>query len=260
MLSDSDKVLVKRAFAQGPAALYDAGLDSDQVAEFLAREDVKSYLFILERELEHAPALDVRQRYVTRRDLSRLTPGAVAVLGAALAGPQYLKTLDDNGVEVIQRDGRGNPILRRDEPTSIQLRAAETILEALGIPQGKARAGADSATEVNIQVLFREGGTEAVTRVSSDPDHTTEAQRALSRERIRTVIDQLATAVPKLHENLRKQLGQPRPKAPPGRKKATKKKAARRIVVEDVAPPPRKSTKPAKKATRKKPRKKPRDG
>lgn len=252
MLNDQERSLIQRTFAQGPSALFEEGYSEEEVKQFLAREDVRAMFVTLEREMDLQDSLLIRQRYVARRQLNRLSPGAIAVLGQALAGPQYLMTADENGTPVIQKDANQRPIIRRPEPTPTQMRAAEVILESLGVPQQKAKNDGQGATDVNVEILFK-GDAKAIVEVEDDPEHVKESQRALSRERVRTVIHRLAQKVPALHNNLRQSLGLPeRPdteeiKEIPHTTKTTKK-AAKKKVAKKKAPTKKKA--PKKKAPR----------
>lgn len=242
MLNDHERSLINRTFAQGPAVLFEEGYDEDGVREFLSRPDVRAAFVLLEREMDSQEALSLRSRYVTRRSLSRLSQGAVAVLGQALAGPQYLMTEKD-GVQVAVTDAKGNPILRRPEVTPIQMRAAENIMDSMGIRYGAAKHNSTPGADVNVEILFKDPDTDAAVEIADDPEHTAVAQKALSRERVRTVIEVLSEKVPALHENVKRNLGiTVEPAAPKTRKRATKKKAAKKA--------------PAKKASKKTVRKK----
>ncbi len=209
MLTEPERSLIARTFAQGPAVLFESGYSPEAVRGFLDRPDVQAHFLLLQREFDHHDALQARTRVMARRSLSRLSPHAVAVLGQALAGPQYvMRTLPD-GTEVPALDANGRPILARPEVLPTQLRAAEVILEALGVQCGKAKvqevgAGADTG----VSALFKSEDPEKVT-LSQDQSHTSEAQRALSRERVRNVIEVLAAKVPALHKTVNDSLSLP---------------------------------------------------
>lgn len=246
MLTDAEQNLVQRTFAQGPAALSEQGYSEQEQEEFLSREDVRAHLLLLEREMDHTEALQLRQRRITQRSLGQLSNGAVAVLGQALAGPEYLFVEDpkQKGHQIVQRGANGKPIVARPEPTPIQVRAAEVILEVQGVQQQKAKNESAAGADVSVEVLFK-GDVEAAVEIVDDPEHVKESQRALSREKVRTAIQILAHRVPELHGNLRRNLGLPPPveeikqveatvRAPRKKakkktaKKATKKKTATR--------------------------------
>ena len=88
-----------------------------------------------------------------------------------------------------------------------------------------------------IKVLFDKGGTDA--KIEIDPNLKTEEQRALSRERVRNVIEVLREAIPGLKKKADKMIAGPsrppsrRPKkarapAAPTKKKKTAKKKVKR--------------------------------
>ena len=260
MLTEAEQNLVQRIFARGPAALMEGGYTEAQAKAFLEREDVRAHILLLEREMDHAEKLEARQRRITRRSLDRLSDGAVAVLGQALAGPRYLTVEDEKTKQVqVQRGANGKPIIASPEPTPIQLRAAELILESQGVQKQKGKNDAPS-TDVSVEVLFK-GDVDKAVEIGDDPAHTEAVQHALARERVRTVIDILAQKVPELHNNLRRNLGLPAPeeeikpveaKVRPARKKKTKKKAAKKKTAKKA---PRKTAKKktsGRKTTRKK--------
>lgn len=242
MLTEHERSLIHRTFAQGPAILFEEGYDEAGVQEFLHRQDVRAAFAMLEREMDSQEALTLRSRYMTRRSISRLSQGAVAVLGQALAGPQYLMT-EKEGVQVPVTDAKGQPILRRPEVTPTQMRAAENVMDALGIRYGAAKHNSAPGADVSVEILFKETDTDAVAEIQDDPEHTEAAQKALSRERVRTVIDLLAHKVPELHENVKRSVGITVEPAPP-KKRTTKKKAVKKKA----------SKKPAKKKTTRKTR------
>lgn len=200
MLTEAERSIVHRTFAQGPAILFEEGFDEKAASDFLRRPDVQSEMLLLERELDHQESLAARSRYVARRQLARLTPGAVAVIGQALLGPRYLMRPDESGNQVIATDVDGKPITLRKEPTAQQLRASEMVLEALGVPHQRARNG-EAQTTPNIEILFRSTKETTAAKIDvDDPALSKEAQRALSRERVRNVIEILAERVPALHQ------------------------------------------------------------
>lgn len=222
MLTDAERDLLSRTFSGGPAVLVEEGYSEDDIRAFFKRSDVQAFWALLQRELDHRDALEIRSKFMLRRQLGTLSRGAVAILGQALAGPQYLTVRRDDGTVAVQRDARGNPILSRPEITGIQLRAAEVILESLGVPYARAKNDQAPGVGAGVDNLFK-GGEESTVQIAEDPAHENPAQRALSRERVRSVIAVLASRVPELHEKLNENLGavaaaKPKRKAPSGKK------------------------------------------
>ena len=201
MLTAQDEKLIRQSFSQGPSALLEAGFDPDEIGAFLRRPEVRAQFAILNREFDQEAALAARTRFLARRQLSGLRDGAVAVLAQALAGPDYLMVMKD-GERVIATDAKGMPILRRPEITPTQVRAAERIFDALGVGYQKAPNGGVAFSDGGVEALFDNAGDETQVVIEDDPEHTAEAQRALSRERVRTAIDLLARKVPGLHANV----------------------------------------------------------
>lgn len=231
MLTAAERDLIARAFAQGPSALIDEGFTPDEIAKFVMRQDVQAQLAMLKREMDVRQELEERTRHLTRRQMSRLTPGAVAILAQALAGPQYL-TYEKDGQRAITTDANGNPVLLRAEVLPSQLRAAEVVLETLGVGYGKAKNEISATTTGDVSILFK--SPEAVPTISvDDPSYSSDAQRALSRERVRTVISVLSGRVPQLHENLKANLGIT---ATPAASSSAVKKKARRVPAKAKAP------------------------
>ena len=198
MLTEDERALIRKAFSQGPAALFDAGLDPEAIHVFLERGDVQAELHMLEREFKNQEAIYGRTRFIAKRQLTRLTPGAAAILGRALAGPIYSR--DDKGNVLL--DVKGQPLLAQPEPSPTQMRAAENILDRMGI-EGK--TAVDKTTDVNVTLLLKDAEAKTI-EVSADPALETKEEQALSRERMRTAMDQLKGLLPKARETLVKKL------------------------------------------------------
>jgi hypothetical protein len=186
VLTDQERSLVRRMFAQGPSVLLEEGYTADTVKGFMARDDVKAELEVLQIEFNNQEALFGRSKFASKRQLTKLSPGAVAILGQALAGPTYARSNDG----AVLNDAKGNPILMQPEPTAIQLRAAETILDRIGV-EGDMKV--DRAQDVNLRILFHPDTTKKV-KIEQD-EALSEEERALARERIRNAIEKI---IPKL--------------------------------------------------------------
>jgi hypothetical protein len=207
MLTSAERELIARAFANGPSVLLEEGYTQDDIHKFCSRPDVAAQFALLERELDLREELETRTRHTTRRQMSRLTPGAVAIVAQALAGPQYLTYKTPDGVTAIQTDAAGKPILLRP---------------------GRARNEVSQSVGSKVGLLFRPPDAEVVVSVD-DPLHENDAQRSLSRERVRTVIAVLSERVPSLHQSLNANLGLVPPASPktPQQPPVKRKKAPR---------------------------------
>lgn len=223
MLTPDDRSLVQRIFAQGPAALAEAGYDGDEATIFLQRMDVVGEWAVLTREHDNQEVLFGHTKFVLKRQLSRLGPGATAILAQALAGPEYMR--DEEGG--IVTDAIGRAIMLRPEVTPVQLAAAKDVLERLEV-SGRIRD--DVTGKLNIKVLFEKDRGDATIEI--DPALKSEEQRAFSRERTRNMIEVLRSVLPALKQHADKLLDAPaRPPSRRPRKKATKpkgKKTAKR--------------------------------
>lgn len=226
MLTPDERGLVQRIFAQGPAALAEAGYDGAQATAFIQRPDVVREWAVLTREHDHQEIVWGHTKFVLKRQLTRLGPQAAAVLEQALGGPEYLRTEEGH----IQCDAHGEPIVVRAEVTRNQLVAAQDVLERLEV-SGRVRD--DVTGKLNIKVLFEKDRGDA--QIEIDPNLKSEEQRALSRERTRNMIEILRAALPALKQKADRLLeGGARPrkakarvlekKAPPAAR-PTKKKA-----------------------------------
>jgi hypothetical protein len=217
ILTDEERALTRNAFHQGPAALIEAGFTPEEMGAFLRRPEVVGELNLLTKEFEEQKHLGDRAKFMARRNLSRLVNGATAVLARSLAGPRYAR---DNKGQILL-DARGHPVLVEPETTPIQLRAAESVLDKLGVADQKG-VFADVAGDVNVTLMLQ--AAEETMRLDDDPELVTDEQRALSREKVRNIIELLMPEV----DDARK-------KALPGPKKA-KKKASKKKSTKKVSP------------------------
>lgn len=237
MLTDQEIALIRETFARGPAPLIEAGYDEAAMQAFFSRSDVVEYFQALDAELEHADALEIRTRFMVKRNLSKMSGAAVAVLGRSMAGPRYLRVpsehKDQHGepIMAIATNATGRPILREPEITPVQLRAAEATLDYLGTAPGRVRPAMDA--DLNIKILFDQGKPKIA--IDDDPAHEREEEKAFSRERVRNVISILADEVPGLRDKLDESLGLMKradakvidaPKKTVRKRKASKKKKA----------------------------------
>ena len=206
MLTTQERRQVRTLFAGGPAALLDEGLTIDQIASFMKRDEVAAELRLLDTEFQHRDTLEARTRFLTRRSLGSLAPGAAAVLGRALAGHVYERGPDGN----ILRDAKGNLIVRDAGPDGTQVGAAKAIMDQLGIADPRLVAIAGGAVEKNLDAIVQEHiADEEKARVvlEDDPNLESKEERALSRERVRTVIERLR---PRLAARLEDKSGKPK--------------------------------------------------
>lgn len=200
VLTAEERTLTQRAFMQGPAALFEAGLDKTGVLEFLEREEVREHYDLLNREFRHQEVMSAANKWGLGRQLTRLGDGAVAILANAMVGPEYAR--DQQGH--ILTDARGHPILRQAEVSLVQLRAAEGVLDRLGVDLGRSQR--EKSAGLDADILFRQM-QEVQVKIEDDPDLEKEEQQALSRERVRNVIEIMKDAIPNVRQRLMKELG-----------------------------------------------------
>lgn len=188
-LTDQERQLTHTLFSQGPSALLDVGYTLESIKDFLAREDVLAELGVLQTELDFQPEIQARTRFLARRQLAQLLPGASAVLARALAGPVYAR--DEKGQILI--DANGNPIMLDVGATPLQLKAAEIVMDQTGVGDHKESAHAGKMSGFNPQRMLEEAQEAVVVRYADE--QVTEEQRALSRERVRLAFEQLKGVV-----------------------------------------------------------------
>lgn len=197
-LSEEEATLIKIAFFEGPSALIEAGIPEATVRTFFEREDVAYELNTLKRELDHHDALKARAKFVVRRSLHRLIDPAMAVLTMSLAGPQYHR---DPKTKTVIRDSRGNFMVEQPEPTKVQVEAAKTVMQGIGL--NDFRIASDPGSDNQLDLLFRKA--EEARTVDYTILGQTEEERVLSRERVRTAISRLAPRLPAAREEFREQ-------------------------------------------------------
>lgn len=185
MLTDQEHRLAVLSSYLGPAALIEEGWSPDAIAAFISRQDVLDVWKLLKREFDIHEGLRARAKHAALRNLFRMIDPASAVVAQALAGPEYRR--DERGNVVT--DPRGTPLLVTAEITPTQLRAAELVLESSGVRDHRIRG--DAATDPSLKLLFSISDERAV-EIEDDPEHSTEEQKALTRERMRTAIERLA--------------------------------------------------------------------
>jgi len=229
MLTEPERGLVRRLWSQGPSVLLDEGYTTAAMRKFIARPEVVAEMALLEEEFRHSKVISARTRYVTTRNLAKLSEGAAAVLARAMAGPVFDRHPE---TKAILTDARGNPILREAETSANQIRAATSVLGALGV--GDTRVHAEQHVgDFQINLLI-ESADEAPD-LGADPKHTTEEERALSRERVRNTIEELLLQLPDIKEKALVGLGlkaakKKVTKKKRGKKKVTKKKRGKKKV------------------------------
>jgi hypothetical protein len=182
VMSPQDRKKLETLFAHGPASLLDKGTPPGDVAAFMARDDVRDALAALEAEYSAQDALLARQQFLYRRRLSRSAPLAVRTVVAAMRGNEYAR--DGNGNILL--DHQGNYIVREAAPNKTQLDAARAVLQSVGL--GEERV---VGNEAGLKVVLQQQ-VNAPVQINYGDDTVTEAQRALSRERIRTALTVLA--------------------------------------------------------------------
>jgi len=194
MLTDHERTLLEAVFTDGPSALIAAGYNEETGRAFLTRPDVASYWRGMTTELNHAEILDARSKFMAKRGANKFRNGAIAVLGRALAGPTYLR--DANGA--IRTDAKGNPLMADPGPNSVQIKAAESLLEVIGALGGGAGRGKQEGRveDYNPVTALAPVSTEKL-GIEENPSLTSHADKALSRERVRNAMILLAHLVPK---------------------------------------------------------------
>lgn len=203
MLSDHDRKLIHQCFLRGPRALLEAGMTREEIRDFYANPEARNYQNLLQSEHEFDAIFTARARTVTRRDLSQLAQPAAAVLARALSGPDYLFIQDHEGNEVLAIGPKGRPIIRRPEPTQTQVRAAEKVLEGLGVLFAPNKIVMELAGEANIRL--DSGVSNAA--IVAHAEATTPSDRARSREKVRQFIEGIKDEIPELHRKVRVGIG-----------------------------------------------------
>lgn len=222
MLTEADRQLLQRAFAHGPAALVEEGFSAADAAAFLARPDVQQAWAAFQREYDKQEVIFGHTKFVLRRQLTRLGPGATAILATALAGPRYAR----NAQGTILTDAKGHPILEEPEPTFGQLHAAKEVLDRLEV----VNRTKDEGARTNINILFQQDRTEQRTALVVDPALESEEQRALSRERVRNIIEALRDKLPALRTRAEAALTAPAVKPAPPAKRPTRRALRKRVA------------------------------
>ena len=220
-LSDDDRNLVHRAFANGPASLTEVGIPLGEIATFLVRPDVQEEWLVLTMEYRGQHTLTATRKFMILRQLSRFAEGAAYVMGRGLAGNQYARDANGN----IERDARGFPIITDVEISPVQLRSAEGILDRLGVTAtGRHEQSAAIATT---ETLFKQL-SDVESRYKDDPLLVTEEQRAISRERVRNMILRLSPKVVEARARVIAELEhKPKARKKKARPNARKKKTRR---------------------------------
>jgi hypothetical protein len=209
-LTHQERMLVKNAFFRGPVALSEVGISPEGVGEFMRRAEVTAEFTLLAQEFDHQDVIADRTKFMARRELSRLVPGATALLARALAGPVYSRNEDGT----VALDENGKRMILEAEPTPLQQRAAEEILDILSV---KSQKGEEMVQGKDMITMFY--AAEEVVNLQDDPHQHSEEERALSREKVRTVIELLTPKVQEIKEQVEVAMT---PKRKP-RKKSVKK-------------------------------------
>lgn len=193
MLSDDERSLVRDFFSQGPASLIERGYAPSSIADFLAREDVRAEIQLLENEFRYQEPLKARSRFMVARNLNKLGPHTVAVLGQSLAGPVYLR---DPKTGAVLTDKHGKPLVQQPAPTRNQLKAAEIVLERMGVKGDGVTINIGADTNLQQTFLKPQPKIESAPKLVFDPGLKSEKERAVSRERIRNAIERLRVKLP----------------------------------------------------------------
>lgn len=211
-LTKSEQQLAHAAFYRGPEVLLQEGYTREAAASFAERTDVQEYWLALKREYDIHEGLRARSKFAALRNMHAMIDPASAVLMQALAGPEYLR--DQRGI--IQRDAEGRPMLVNAEITQRQLRAAQFVIDSVGVADHRVQG--DAASDPSLKLLFASADEGAVV-LEDDPLLETEEQRALSRERMRNAIFRLAPRMVEAHAKVRTGLGLAEPPKKKGKRK-----------------------------------------
>lgn len=216
-LTAAERELVHLSFMQGPAALIEADYNGEQARAFLTRPEVSDEFEMLVREFGHQDTLFALSEFGLKRQLTRLAPNAVAVLGRALSGPVYSRDDDGN----ILMDSKGRLLMTNPGPDGNQIHAATEILNRIGVDGNSKK---DGKSALNVSVLF-ESGQGAKVKIVTDTSLKTTEEQALSRERMRTAISKLSGVLPDAKARVLKKLGLSDGKKPVKKKKIKKSPA-----------------------------------
>lgn len=226
-ITAQERQLVHDTFSQGPSALLDAGYTQESLLSFLGRADVLAEIALLNQELQHQSEIDARSKFLTRRTVARMGPGALAVMARALAGPVYLR---DPKTGAILQDGNGKKLIAEAAPTGVQMRAAETVLDQIGVTRDKTLPFVDPQGGFDPRKLL--GSADEVVDADFDIKGLTEEQKALSREKVRNVIETLCPRIDEARENMKQEQDEEAKRVTARRKPVKKavKKPARRVA------------------------------
>jgi hypothetical protein len=213
VLNEQDRLWVKLYFAHGPTALLEEGFREEDMRAFLARPEVANAVELLNQEFRYQQPLLDRAKFMVRRNLAKLGPHTVAVLGQSLVGPTYAR--DATGA--VKLDTRGRPIMLQPAPTRTQVKAAEIVLERMGVEGDLAKINLGADTNMQQAYLKPHPRMEDAPKLVHDPSLVTEKERAVSRERIRNAIEALRSRLAGAKEKVDTALNggkKPRRKAP----------------------------------------------
>lgn len=208
-LTEVDREIIRQFCTVGVSALYDEGMTPNQIVAFMAREEVQEQLALFAKDYNNQDALIALTRFSIVRQLSRMAVDAVDVMQKAIEGPEYETTEDADGNErLVLNLSNGEPRMSEPEVTSKQLLAARDLLDRLGVVKP---AKTESQVNVNVDNILSE--QRVPVEMLTDPTHVNEEQRALARERVRTVIEQLTKegAVQSAVKRVKSHVSKPKP-------------------------------------------------
>jgi len=202
-LSPEERGVVVELFSRGASVLVELGWTITQVSDFLNRPEVRTQLDLLKHEFDNQEAIQSRVQFSTKRGLARLAPTAVSTLNRAMAGPTYIR--DPEGR--IMQDRHGNPLTRDAGITPTQLRAAEKVMECLGI-ESKVRI--DIRADSNLDVLMKPAEIASARIDVEDTGGLDPKEQALARERVRNLIEKLGPRAADLAKAIQQKMQKPR--------------------------------------------------
>lgn len=110
----------KRYIQRGELALYEDGMSSEQVDEFLSRQEIQLYLSSVYQDFVDKDGRRQRVTYFTLAEVEKLAAPAINIVMRALVGYKEADPDDPDSRETIP-------------PSEQQLRTAESVLDRLGI-------------------------------------------------------------------------------------------------------------------------------
>ena len=230
-LTDAEALLIRTAFYRGPLGLVEDGdLTNEELGEFFDRDDVRARADQLKREFDQSDLLRARAKFAARRGLHALLDPSLAVLGLAVAGPQYQR---DKKTKTVIRDSRGHPMLINPEPTAIQMRAIEQVLGGASLTDF--RVTTDPSADGAVERLYRDNAVEEPRLLDQGPLGDTKEEQTLSLERVRIAVTKLSAHLPGALAEFREEFQAELTRVHHPTKRTVKKKASKKKALSKKA-------------------------